>query len=269
MEDTQMKSYRMPLWFRATVAALFFGVFGVYFLVKDGLTRQAMAWAPFNEVLGSQRPMLNLQAVLAKQRQEPEGGAYRINGVRVGFRNLPAPMGPRNALVGFQSMFQRAGYKYKLTQIQGEVALVGFHPKTGMMIMVQPRRDSRGRSTVRITEHNLGDALEDFKAEIPGIPMLPDAARPMLTQALDGPRSESLMYAVRGAPDWASEFYAHELAIGGWKRMVPPIPAPPSLLSAMFFQRNGQECSVVAVGSPETQETLVLVTLTEPAKEVS
>lgn len=269
MEGTYMKSSRMPLWFRTTVAALFLAVFGVYFVVKDGLTRGAMAWAPFEQVIGSQRPMLNLQAILAKQRQEPEGGAYRINGVRVGFRNLPAPMGARNVLIGFQSMFQRAGYKYKLVRIQGDVALVGFHPKTGMMIMVQPRRDAKGRSTVRVSEHNLADALAAVKAEIPGFPMLPNAERAMLVQSIDGPKSESLMYAVRSAPDWVAEFYAHELVLGGWKRMVPPVPAPASVLSAMFFERAGSECSVVAASSPETQETLVLVTLTEPAKEAS
>lgn len=264
-----MNPARMPLWFRATVIALFVGVFGVYFFVRDALFGNAMARSLIDRVVNEQRPALNLQAILAKQRQEPEGGAYRINGVRVAFRNLPAPMGAREALTGFQRMFQRAGYTYRLVQIRGELTLVAVHPKSGMMILVRPGRDRAGRPTMRISEHNLADADSHYTPEIPGVPMLPDAHHQMLVQSLEGPPSESMMYAVGVTPEWASEFYARELGGSGWIRLTPPVTAPASLLTALFFQKGDRECSVLAMPSPETRETLVLVTMTGKAREDS
>ncbi len=257
---------RMPLWFRAAVILLFAGVFAAYFLVRDTLFGNAMARSLIDRVVSEQRPALELQAILPKQRREPEGGAYRINGVRVAFRNLPAPMGARNALTGFQSMFKRAGYIYRLVQVRGELTLVAVHPKSGMMIMVRPGRDAAGRPAMRISEHNLADANSHDTPEIPGVPMLPDAHHRMLVQSLEGPPSESMMYAASVTPAGASEFYARELRSGGWVSVAPPVTAPDSTLTAMFFQKGDRECSVLAMPSPETQETLVLVTMTDTSR---
>jgi hypothetical protein len=256
-----MSQYRFPVWFRAAMAALFTAVFLVYFVVKDGLAGSAIARSFASPALRTISPLLQLQALLSHGRPDdaPKGGAYTINGMRVAFDTIPAPLGDRETLARFAAGFQKAGFKYRVVETQGRYTLVGIHPKTKVMLTVRPERDRAGRSIARLSQQNLAELDPHFRAEIPGIPMVPGTAGGMLVTSLEGPPTQSLMYASTDSAEWIQEFYEHELDASGWQRLPPPMEPPASMMTILFFAKGSQECSVLAMANPQAGGSLVLI----------
>lgn len=256
-----MKPYRFPTWFRAAVAALFTGVFIVYFLVKDGLVGASARSAFLAPTLqAAAGPLVRLQAMLARSGGgEPKGGAYSINGMRVAYDTLPAPLGARETLARFARGYQQAGFRYRLVDVEGQYTLVGVHPQTKVMLTARPGRDRAGRSIVRISQQNLAELDPHFKAVIPGVPVIDGATHPMLVRSLEGPPSESLMFAADASPEWVKDYYARELPGSGWQRLEPPLEPPSSFMTLLFFSKGSTECSVVAMPNPDSGGSLVLV----------
>jgi hypothetical protein len=257
-----MQPYRFPVWFRAAVAALFTAVFLVYFVVKDGLAGSAFARGLVNPGMREMAPLLDAQSLLAKAgRGAPKGGAYSMNGMRVAFDTLPAPLGARETLMRFAAAYQKAGFKYKVVDVRGETTLVGVHPKTKVMVTAKPGLTENGKSVVRITQQNLGELDPHFQAELPGVPKMPGARGGMLIRTLEGPPTQSLMYAAETSAESVREYYAQELATTGWQPVDAPMQPPADLMTLQFFTKGDKECSVIAMPSPDINGVLVLINI--------
>lgn len=256
----------MPRWFRVAFGGFFLVLFLGYFLVKDGVTDRVFARSLVDRAVGAIEPLRRLRGMTAFTA-EPDGGAYTVNGMRVAFRTVPMPLSFRDALSGLDRDFRRAGYKTKIVDVAGRPALVGVHPKTKVLLTAQPRRDGRGRPVLRLTQQNLADVTKGFVAEIPGVPMLPGARAPLLVSAIEGPRSTTLTYSAEASPESAREFYVRGLEDRGWRRLVPPVEAPPQTLSTLFFRKDDEECTVLVAPGADPGASIVFVTVGAPAGE--
>lgn len=249
-----------PVWFRVAVVLIFSALLVPYFLLRGGdasEARIASVLARASDLI----PVLRTQAMRSRSIAEPDRGSYRLNGMLVWFQTYPISRGAGNPLGGFERAFEAAGYKYRTFTVQGHPTLVAIHPETKMMLTARFGNLRNGWSTVRLSQQNLSQLDPSFRAEVPGVPAYPDATHKMLIESTEGRKSKSLSYESRSSADWIQRYYEQEMPGRGWARLVPPVDPRQAGLSVLFFEKGGEECSVVVSTDPEGGGSIVLATL--------
>jgi hypothetical protein len=181
--------------------------------------------------------------------------------MRVKFRTFPAPLGAGETFGRFQRGLAKAGYVTRTVAIDGRPILLGIHPDTRVMLSVRFATDRRGRSTVRVAQENLAELDPAFRAELPGVPVHPDATGRVLLEPLAGDGARSLTYSTGAAASSVRRFYLAEMERAGWSFVASPFEADPGSLSVLFFTRDDSECSIVLAPAAGASGTVVLVNL--------
>jgi hypothetical protein len=229
-----MQRNHLPIWFRAVFAGLFAVLFGAFLLLRGGGAPAAFARSLLERAAPRIRPVLNTDAAIASAswRAQPRNGAYRLNGMRVEYHTFKAPATATEVVERFEKAFKKAGYKTKRIVVQGQATLVGLHPKTNELLTVRPTRTEHG-SIVRLTQQNLGELREGFKAEIPGVPVFPGGEGNTLVESEDGTPSKTFSFVARSDGDFVAQL------------PMPSMVPPDSPLKVFFFAKEGRECSVM------------------------
>ena len=256
---------RLPLWFRAVLVVFFLVVAGTLALVTNRDVRAALASTVMDRMLRQYVPVLEQTVALPRPAAEPANGAYYVNGMLVRYRTLPAPIGPAETLRRFDAGFHQTGYVTRLLTVMGKPTLVGIHPKTKMLLTVRPEVDGSGQAKVRLSEQDLSKLNPRFRAEIPGLPMIPGARGRVLVRSASGREATSLMFTVNDSVDGAVGYYERELAVLGWRRLQAPSATPFGGVRTLFFQKDGKECYLVAGAGARSGDSTVMLMLTEKA----
>ena len=241
----QSRGFRLPIWFRAVLMGFFLLVIGVLALVKNGGVREVLASTLLDRMLRDYVPVFEQTIALPRSAPEPANGAYYVNGMFVKYRTLPAPIGAAETLRRFDEGLHKTGYV--------------------MLLTIRPGRDDSGRPNVRLSQHDLSRLDPKFRAEIPGLPVIPGARNRVLVRSAYGRQATSLMFTVRDTADSAAAYYQRELAVQGWRRLEAPSNASFAGLRTLFFQKEASECYVVAGAGGRAGESAVMIMLTEKA----
>ncbi len=216
-----MRSFRLPVWFRAVLVGFFLSVISGLALIKSGGVREALASSLLEHVVRGYVPLFEQTMALPRRLPEPADGAYYLNGMLVEYHTMPAPVGPSETLRRFDGAFRQTGYVTRNLNVLGLTTLVAIHPKTKMLLTVRPGRDGAGRPTVRLSQQNLSKLDPKFHAEIPGFPAFPGAHRGVLVRSASGPRTTSLTFTVDDSAEGAADYFERELTARGWRALDP------------------------------------------------
>jgi len=254
----------LPRWFRGVLVAVFLVLIGALLLLGHCGVRQAVASALLERMVRNDYlPMVERSMTLPRRRPEPPDGAYSVNGMLVEYHTMPAPVGPAETLRRFDQAFHQSGYVTRVITVMGKTTLAAIHPKTKMLLTVRPGRDASGKPVVRLSQQDLSQISSSFRAELPGLPVMSGARNRVLVRSVTGEKATSLTYTVTDNVDGAIAYYASELAARGWHRLMPPVDPPFGKFKALFFEKDGDECYLVAGQGENAAETIVMVTLTE------
>lgn len=255
-----MKRRVLPSWVHVVTAGVIGTLFLGFLIVRSGGI-EARAQSFFETIAQSASPVLNADAMLGRRTAEPAQGSYVLNGMHVKYFTMGAPQGGGKTIIQLENLMARAGYVHRIIPIQGVPTLVGIHPDTKMMLTARPGRDLRGSPAVRFSQQDLSELREDFQAEIPGVPIYPGASGKTLISSDEDSKSDSLMYTAGGTAEDIRRYYLAEMKLEGWSPI--PAPAAPAGLpvGVIFFEKGGQEASVLLAEIPESAASLVLVTV--------
>jgi len=251
----------LPRWFRAVLGVFFLAVVGTLLLVRNGGVREVLASTILDRVVRDYVPMMEQTIALPRRQPEPPDGAYYLNGMLVQYHTMPATVGPAETLRRLDVAFHQTGYRTRMLTVMNRPTLVAIHPQTKMLLTARPGRDRAGGYTVRLSQQDLSELNARFRAEIPGLPVVPGARNRILIRSAEGPPVTSMMFTVDDSPDGATSYYLNELRSLGWSRMIPPGQSPLDSMKTMFFEKGQDECYVVAGPGGRTGESFVMVML--------
>ena len=247
----------MPLWFRATFAAMF-ALLLAGFLVNRS-AGVAFGRRPAVDTSATPESLLGRTAI-PPGKLLPLRGGYRMNGMRVQFNTFPTP-DPDGQMTEIESALKKTGYLVRRGKVQGEETVFGVHPDTKVFVSVTKTTVQNAIPALRLTQQNAGELKADFVAELPGIPEPSDATVKTLVSSLEGDGADTLSFTSASSVDWLGTFYARTMAERGWQQLVPPMGASGARLATLFFAKDGEECSILMMPQPRGPGTGVWITL--------
>jgi len=250
------------LWFRVVLVVVFLVLVSTMLLLRNGGVRDALASSIAERLIGGYAPMMRQQLSLPRGIPEPPDGSYTVNGMLVEYHTVPAPAGIPETMRRFEAGFHQTGFVTRAIDVMGKPTLAAIHPETKMLLTVRPGFDGAGRPTVRLAQQDLTKLDPKFRAELPGVPVIPGARNRMLVRWVTGASASSLTYTVDDQPQNAAAYYANALTGRGWRPAGPAGNPPTGEFTMLFFEKDGDECSMIAGPGGSANETVVMLTLT-------
>jgi len=256
-----MRRNPLPLWFRAALVLSFAVLLVPFLLLRDPGIADAFARSIVERMAPRIRPALETQAALSRVT-DPQSfhGAYYLNGMLVQYQTYRARATAAEVIQRCERAFREAGYQTKRVLVQGQPTLVGIHPQTKMMLTVRPVGNYRGMLTVRLSQQDLAQMRDDFRAELPGFPKYPGASGNTLISSAEGPLSRNLTFVVPASSTTIADFYRSEMSSRGWSPL-PPLGSGGSDLRLLFFEKDGVDCSVMLMPIGQAGQTLAMVSI--------
>jgi hypothetical protein len=257
-----MSRSSFPRWFRFTLVGVFFVLVGAMLLLHNGGVREALASSLAERMIGRYAPVMRQTIAAPKVRPEPPDGKYVVNGMLVEYHTIPAPVGAAESLRRFDEGFRQTGYVTRMIDVMEQPTLAAIHPQTKMLLTVRPGFDAGGAPTVRLSQQDLSKLDPKFRAELPGVPVMAGARNRVLVRWVSGSAAASLTYTVHDGVDNVRAYYANALPGHGWRPSGPSSHPPLGQFEMLFFERDGDDCAVVAGPGESAGETIVMLTLT-------
>ncbi len=257
-----MPGSSVPRWFRIVLIGVFLLLCGAMLLLQNGGVRDALASSLAERMVGRYAPVMRQTVALPRGIPEPPDGSYTVNGMLVEYHTIPVPVGAAETLRRFDEGFRQTGYVTRMIDVMGKPTLAAIHPETKMLLTVRPGFDAAGEPTVRLAQQNLSKLDPKFRAEAPGLPVIPGARNRVLVRWVTGSAATSLTYTISDSPRNAAEYYAKALASRGWGPSGTAGDPPVGNFKMLFFEKDGDECTVVAGPGGGPNETVVMLTLT-------